>query len=188
MPSHIGITANEQADDLAHRAAISHGATEEEYRIMGQGRWFAQDLVTHIKTIFLDQSAAFFEESAIEKGYRYFNKTKTKPGELWFHPQLTGDTVRLISRIRTFHTCTRAHLTDKSILRDASCNFSDAPIQDLDHLLFRCPEFREESDKLILSFRKIGLNDTDATDIAFSGNTAAIFALQRFVKRTGIFI
>lgn len=187
VPSHAGISGNEMADLLAYEAASTGDANQQDRPPESMDRALPSNFFNRIKQDFLEESTAFFTETAAEKGSRYFNRVKMKPGIPWFHALgLSANVITLISRLRSFHTCTNAHLTDKNILSDASCECGEE-IQDADHLFFRCPLHKPHSDRLILDLRKDAVDHgTDAASVAFSENVAAYRALARFISDTGV--
>lgn len=185
IPSHLGILGNEVVDALANEAAKS--LPESQIKIIN--RTFTRNYFKSIKDRALEESSTFFRTSALEKGYRYFNRARTKPGTPWFRPlNLCRNTIRIISRIRSFHMHTKAHLTDKNFIDNPSCTCG-AALQDLDHLFFNCPQLNSHSAKLILALHRAGINPNDTiTDVAFSDNTKAFRALRRFVLDSKIIL
>lgn len=187
IPSHSGICGNEAVDALARDAAESEAPGDEGIGVVR--RIFPSNYFRSIKLKFIEEATVFFEASAAVKGFRYFNRVKSKPGVPWFHStKLSASTIKLISRIRSFHTHSRAHMTEKNITQEPSCDCG-AERQDVQHLFFGCPLFRSNSDKLILDLHRAGIGGfTDVEEIAFSENIKAYQALQRFVTETGIWI
>lgn len=182
IPSHAGIIGNEMADSLAYEAASAEGDCAVE-----DNQIFVPDLCRLIKETFLRKGAKFFEEMAKIKGSRYFNKIKMKPVEIWFHSMtISGNIIKLICRLRTSHTGTNAHLAEKNIIRDASCECG-AESQSADHLFFYCSRFDSHSDALILDLHRVELGHVrNIVDIAFSGDLTAYNAIWRFVQNTKI--
>lgn len=78
IPNHVGVLSNERADGLAYEAAVS----VRDGLVEPAGRIYAPNLFILIRDISLLQAGAFFEETAVVKGYRYFNRAKLRRGSL----------------------------------------------------------------------------------------------------------
>lgn len=183
MPGHCGIRGNEIVDQFAKEAAgrlnvdITHSLITpmhlfEEFK-HGAGRNFE----------------SWLTREAELRGYRYFNRTKTKPEIPWYecHEDLPRSCIALISRIRTHHVFLRSHLHDKGMTDSPLCECAQES-ETIQHA-FTCRRHLGHVIWLFASLYLAGVNLGESIlDICYSNNKNAWELLDSFVKRTKIHI
>lgn len=76
--------------------------------------------------------------------------------------------ISFISRIRIFHFCAKTHLTDKDIISSPDCECGHES-QDLDHIFFNYPIYKEAADHLTLDLFYNGFSPPfEVAEISFS--------------------
>lgn len=132
VPSHRGISGNERADVLAKRAIKE-----------GRSNFFRVPL-SDFFAVPRSRLGVNFENYldfwANVKGVQYFRKIYCKQKKPWYyHYTIDRRAIVTVSRIRSNHYSLNHSLNRKNLVDDPSCSCGH-PIQDINHVVFDCPE------------------------------------------------
>lgn len=182
IPGHAGIFENEAADFLARK-----GADVVDIAGVHSLFCFPENLFPELKRNAEEASLRELREDAVHKGYRYFNRARSRGNSPWFRvfPNLPRSTVVLISRMRSFHVNLPYHLHDKNFVDSPSCECGAiGTIQ----LAFEC-ELRGDSCLSLargLASASQVYNGNNILDVVFEENRAAWLLLDRFRRKTSL--
>lgn len=180
VPSHINLYGNDVADYFSRQAAEAASSLEDRLRDIST--YFVNDILNDLTKEYETFSLKEIYEEAQFKGFRYFNKEKSR-GD-WFrnYPRLLRHLITLVNRVRSFHTRCNAHLNDKGIVESPACECG-AQIQDIEHIFLHCPMNKEESVRLVTKIYSSELPDSEY-EIAFDDMPCGYWALADFITRT----
>lgn len=130
IPSHVGISGNENADRLANEA-IQVGDVRPYNN-------YCQDLVSLAKLYLHDAwNELWVDGAAAAKGKYYRLIQESIPRKPWFsNLQFNKRITSVLCRLRLGHVCTPAHLFKFKIVDDPLCSCGE--YGDLNHIFFSC--------------------------------------------------
>jgi len=149
IPSHIGISGNERADQMAKQAASNGRKPKFKIPYTDYCVFPTRDL--------REKSFSLLKEDFLTKGKLYYSLYYKDPfpTKTWFyHLSIPRDQVVLISRIRSNHYNLNSSLYRKNIVRTAACECGD-PDQDVNHIIFYCPLTRPHVRHLIHYLKRL---------------------------------
>lgn len=140
IPSHKGIHGNEIADELARRT------TKEGITCNFKVPYSDFFSVPREKLNF--DFDKYIEHWARCKGTAFFEKIYQKRRKPWYYrTSLTREAIVTISRIRANHYNLNHSLFRKNLSDNPACPYG-YPSQDINHIVFNCPNTREKSSYL----------------------------------------
>lgn len=150
IPSHIGISGNEQADKIAKIA--TNNPSNPNTRIP------FTDLRQKFKLDSKKETEKTIRELSVTKGTEYFTyyyKDNTKP---WFdNCKLKRANIVMINRSRANHYNLAASLARVNFVNDAICQCNTGE-QDLDHILWHCPIYTNQRITFVNEIKKLYRN------------------------------
>ena len=131
IPSHIGISGNEAADQLA-KAASNH-----EPDILLKIPF--SDLRQLTKALSKENTHTYITSLGTTKGIKYFENYYKKHSKSWYHnKKLPREIITTINRIRAGHYSLGASLARIGVVPHSKCQCGD-PVQDANHIFWQCP-------------------------------------------------
>ncbi|XP_067649852.1 uncharacterized protein [Haliotis asinina] len=131
IPSHVGIIGNEKADELAKQASECGPLLKPMSSL--------PSLKCRVKETSSDKWSNIWLNNS--KGRKYF-ELQEKPNRIFYKNIKRTDQVT-ISRIRLNHFPCQSYLAKYHLATDPICTFCNQEEEDLEHILFRCPEYDE---------------------------------------------
>ncbi|KYQ53364.1 hypothetical protein ALC60_07496, partial [Trachymyrmex zeteki] len=131
IPSHRGIEGNEAADELAKLGAKRGDKIDLEIPY--------PDLLTEAYRTASEQYNAHLDREFLHKGLHYDQLYRPHTTKLWFGKlPIKRNEIVLINRLRANHYNLNYSLHRKNMVASKACPCGD-PIQDINHIIFRCP-------------------------------------------------
>ncbi|XP_020297733.1 uncharacterized protein LOC109862184 [Pseudomyrmex gracilis] len=166
VPGHSNVRGNEMADRYAKRALTLPEPHSE-------GGLDVSSLFPTLRREALDMAKRQLQEEATSKETAYFQKKPVPLGKPWFvkvkkKKVLPRPLITLVSRIRSHHTAVNLHLKRKGIVASSECPCGH-PVQDVNHVFFQCPMYKDHSDKLVIDLYHNGFSPPySVEEVAFS--------------------
>jgi len=141
VPSHKGIRGNEIADSLAKKAVFQ--GHKPNFKIP------SLDLYAEVKESISKLFITYLNESSQSKGMLHASLYQSSNAKLpWYHDKpLNRKEIVLINRIRSNHYNLNYSLHRKNLVPSAACQCGD-PRQDINHIIFYCPNTVTKSRRL----------------------------------------
>lgn len=151
IPAHRGIPGNERADSLAKEACLS--VPDPSLKIP------YTDLFEGVKSEIFIFNENFILGDAVHKGKEYFQLYyKRKPLPWFANCPLSRSFKVTINRLRANHYSLAASLARKNIVQSPACTFCDSDFQDINHILWQCPEFEPQRISLVGGLEALGFS------------------------------
>lgn len=181
VPSHCGIEGNEVVDKLA-----GESLNLDSIFISG---YYHYNVVCKLKENLKNDSIEILREQSNFKGKIYFNHKDKILDKPWFRSNKSDrKIICFISRIRSGHTCSAAHLTDKNIKNDRSCECG-TPVQNLNHMFFECKKYYDQTSNLLVDiFEAYPEMTKDVVKLAFSNNWKVYNLLFNFAVKNNLLV
>lgn len=149
IPSHVGITENENVDKLAKEAADS--------------------LVTDITTVPFTDLHEKYKKQMFQNNHEYLTRPDHGTGTIYFQSyyknerkpwyfnrKLDRDFIVTVNRMRSNHYHLAASLARIGIIENAKCK-CDEYDENLNHIIFQCELYKNKRSKLIENLHKMNL-------------------------------
>ena len=178
VPAHVGITGNELADREAKKASaqptpqyhqVPHTdctlAIKHKIQSITEEKWITQP----------NSGSHYFQ--------RYFKRASTP----WFHNhKISRHMIVWINRARAGHYSLASSLTKIGLAQDASCNCGHTT-QDLDHIVWACPNLTKNREKMITLLKKQNIKPPIAIEILLGQPTNKLLQIiDGFIKSSNI--
>ena len=149
IPSHKNIVGNELADTTAKRATENPPSNIKIPHT---------DLFSLFKMKLFSQTNSTLIQESESKGKNFFeNYYQEKNKKPWFEKlKLTREEIVQINRIRADHYHLNYSLHRVNLIQDPSCSCGYEK-QDLDHIIWQCPNFNEERNTLVRKLAKFNI-------------------------------
>uniref|UniRef100_A0A0C9RJJ9 ribonuclease H n=1 Tax=Fopius arisanus TaxID=64838 RepID=A0A0C9RJJ9_9HYME len=140
IPSHCGIEGNEEADKLAGEAEDD---SSNEFRVP----------FTDFRALFKREERTETSNKIVEigkkKGAEYFELFYKESARPWYGKcKLSRECIVTVNRVRANHYHLAASLARVGISNDPSCSCG-AESQTFDHILWHCPRYDQQRNKLV---------------------------------------
>lgn len=176
VPSHVGVTGNDKADEAARRGAYS---TDSSEGIMRTEDWF-----TVVRWECLMQWRWAWQVD--DMGRYCYSILPNCNMQVWYKGMgdLNRECITTISRLLSNHNRLRAHMCRINVVEDPLCPVCHT-YEDIDHVLFGCNRFVNEREQLINSCSSIcpnlSVRDILGLCLEFKRNEP-LKMIARFVK------
>lgn len=173
IPSHAGISGNEEADDFANRGC--HATSVSPLKIT------YSDAHCEIKRRMMDEWTSCYQFSALSKGRQHFKIQRNVNSKPWFHgTNLNGTEIKVLTRLRTNHgLCglkkVMFHL-EESILCDL-CKVTN----DLEHIVLFCEKHRDARNKFSFAGQYLNI-----TELLKDVDTEKYRSIARFYREANL--
>lgn len=151
IPSHIGISGNEIADDKAKIASQLDNCL----------RWklTKDDALNLIEKNILDEAEEVFKETIKTKGKNYIHINKNMNKKPWFHKlKFDSKEIKVLSRLRSGHGMCKKKKFQFGLETNDLCETCNVT-EDLEHTIFKCKKFYNERTKFSIFSEFHNLND-----------------------------
>ncbi|XP_076651245.1 uncharacterized protein LOC143358179 [Halictus rubicundus] len=140
IPAHVGIIGNEEADSLAKEATKESPSPDIKVSIA--------DLTRDLKIQARLSTNTLIKKEGLIKGVnyvRFYHKDKGKP---WYTGlALSRDFLVFVNRCRANHYNLNGSLARVNFIANSACQCG-AELQDLNHVIWQCPDYENERNTL----------------------------------------
>ena len=178
VPSHQGLTGNENVDKLAKSATLIDPTIKHIPHT---------DLRNHIVQREKLASKMSIEELGLIKGvsyFEYFHNSFSKP---WFYNKnMDRDLITTINRCRSGHYNLNESLHKIKVVPDSSCSCG-YPVENLNHVIWQCPRFDQERKSLVSKLIHCGYQlPVDITEFLSKPNIKMMSYVNEFFNNCQI--
>ena len=146
IPSHVGITGDEQADTLAKEAIRTGSYVNFQLPY--------SDIKELLNEEYKKSHFDYLDNTDTHKGIHYFKNYYLKSMKTWYHNfNYTRRHITTIIRLRTNHYSLNESLFRKTFIQSPECACG-ALSETIEHFLWECPQYQEERKWLIDSLEK----------------------------------
>ncbi|XP_058796888.1 uncharacterized protein LOC131667474 [Phymastichus coffea] len=176
IPSHKGISGNEQADVLAKEATESTSSDITAIPFTNLYEDFKKQAYAESEKIYLDKS--------VTTGTIYFNNYYKSSRKPWFVGRsLKREFIITINRCRANHYNLAASMYRKNLVNDPKCKCQNED-EDLNHVLWQCALYEEPRKKLHNSLMKFKLFPPLCIEMLIADpNIEACICVFEFLKK-----
>uniref|UniRef100_A0ABD2XN55 RNase H type-1 domain-containing protein n=1 Tax=Trichogramma kaykai TaxID=54128 RepID=A0ABD2XN55_9HYME len=181
VPSHIGITGNENADTAAKAAAESGSINQAEIPY--------SDIFSVIKQKCISEDQEKIVNMAQNKGQLYFNIFYKKNAQPWFSEfkYLNRRAIVSINRIRCNHTSLKADLHRFKIIESSLCDCDGKSEQNIEHIFWQCKKCTKERKELVSQLNSLNYFEPfNLRALLAKNDTNIIYAISSFINQIKI--
>lgn len=178
IPAHRGIYGNEVADSLAREATRANPCVELKVPFGDLRGIFRETNVETIKEL---------KAQANHKGKFFFNNFFDQEVKFPWFAGLNSPRrfVVLVNRLRANHYNLNASLQRKGYVDTTRCECG-AEVEDINHLVFRCPKYDDQRIELFNELDKIGASQPECVwSWLKKEELTTLRAVYRFIVSTG---
>lgn len=171
IPSHVSISGNEIADQLAKAGVTSNVAVSHKIPL--------KDAFLNAKSSLERRTNQWYEAYSEEKGTKFYERHPKFYKAAWYkNVDMKGSNVKLINRLMTTHDYSKYWLHRMKISDDADCELCGEP-ETSEHLILHCPRFGRI--RMQFSFDNKFLN---LTELFKTGKLELLNEVAEFIRRT----